>query len=237
MEEFLSRLKEAVSRKDTRQLATIAAELKQFREEVEAIYSQVVDPGTTQTVEQVHSIQSRQFMIDMLPTIQRWLATLPRGAVLDVLDVGPSSGGGTELLAGLYARCRLGYRMRVSVIDIRAVWKPYIEAMCPNIGEFFIGDVYKLDRRFDAVICSHVVEHVREPIGFVRRLQQIARQRVFLAGPFNEDRARMSRNHINVIDEEFIRELAPLSFVEMTSHGWGLFERARMFIAELAGSG
>ena len=73
-----------------------------------------------------------QFMIDLLPFLQRYLASTPRGRVVDVLDVGPGNGHGTALLSSLYMN-RLGYRMRVTATDIVDHYHDYIRAIAPQV--------------------------------------------------------------------------------------------------------
>lgn len=235
---IIRELQSAIETNNTEKLTELTTLFAKFYVDYEGLISKTVDKDSEMPVEFQHGCQSRQFMIDMLPMIQRYLHTLKRGSVLDVIDVGPASGLGTHLLASLYARSRLGYRMRVHAIDIRDRWKNYIQAMCPHIASLIIDDIYRLDRRFDIVICSHVIEHVPYPEDFVRRLQQIAKNRVFLCAPYNEDRDTMSKSHCNIIDEFFINKFCPVNIDLIKSPGWGPFEipERKIFVAELIGT-
>jgi 2-polyprenyl-3-methyl-5-hydroxy-6-metoxy-1,4-benzoquinol methylase len=175
-------------------------------------------------------------MIDLLPHLQRLLAEHPRGRTFDVLDVGPGTGLGTALLASMYRRGRLGYRMNVTALDISPAYQHYIPAITPYVP-FVREDVFDHDRTYDIVIASHVIEHIEDPVPFVRRLQELARLAVFVVAPFNEPADNLTTGHVGVIDEALVTELDPTEWSTMHSVSWGAFMDPpyEMLIARLPG--
>src|SRR5690606_37322203 len=138
-----------------------------------------------------------------LPKIWAHMQNYPRGTAFNILDVGPGAGFGSELLASIHAGRFIGYTAAVSAVDIRDTYFETMKFRPPLIREQIKQDIYKLDRVYDIVICSHVVEHVPEPVGFVKRLQELARQKVFLLTPWKEDPERLTKGHIQIFNEDF----------------------------------
>lgn len=180
--------------------------------------------------------QSRQFMADILPTIRRYIRNFPEGTTFDVLDVGPGTGSGTQLLASLYETKQMGYRLNVSTTDISEHYVNYMLAFCPTVTPG-VGNIFSMDSTYDIVIASHVIEHVPEWREFARRLQETARGAVFLCAPYREPFETKSQTHVNIIDDEFLAAIGAEDIHLMESPGWGNFMQPRyqMFIARLPG--
>lgn len=182
--------------------------------------------------------QSKAFMMDLLPHIQAFLATEPRNSTLTVLDVGCAGGHGTNLLSSLYQSAHsLGYRLQVTGLDIVDDYQPHLRLFCPYITHR-VADIYELDERkdtYDLVISSHTVEHVPEPLKFIRRMQTLARKRVFITAPFNEPEEGRTEGHINSFDDRFLASLEAVSLTKLHSPAWGAFidPPYEVFIAEL----
>lgn len=86
-----------------------------------------------------------------------------------ILDIGPGK--------GLYTRLFLQWGMKVSCVDID-----------PSLRDFYTGlgcDFEKVDLRsqklphcdgnFDVIWCSHVVEHLRDPLAFLDECKRVLR--------------------------------------------------------------
>lgn len=236
MDRFISDLESAVSRNDRSVALEMLKDYRQFVEQVEA----AVSPATERRLRNRRplalgpGVQSKQFMIDLLPSIQSFLNRHPRDSVFDVLDVGAGAGHGSNLLASLYATSELGYRLRVTALDINDVYELYIAAACRYV-RFVKEDVFHIDRTFDVVLASHVIEHVAEPIAFCRQLQRVATGMVVIATPFKEPVEGRTKGHLHSFDESFVEELAPASFQVINSEAWGRFMAPpyEMLIAEL----
>ena len=171
-------------------------------------------------------VRSMQYMIELLPHIQALVAEQPRGTRLSVLDIGPGTGHGTALLAELYEAGALGYRMKVTALDIVDTWATYIRTTFPNV-RFVQGDAYEHPKVYDIVVSTHAIEHIPDPVRFCRRMQEMARLGVFVSAPFNEPADRLTSGHINVIDDAFVAALDPLESHVHKSACWGAFTTPR----------
>ena len=167
--------------------------------------------------------QSKAFMASLLPKIWTHMQGYPRGTSFSVLDVGPGSGFGTELLASIHAGPFIGYRASVSVLDIRDIYFDLMKYRLPLINKRIKKDLYHLEERFDLAICSHVIEHVPDPVGFVRQLQNVSRQKVFLLAPWKEDPNHLTKGHINILDESFIEAFSDAEWSLEENIAWGAF--------------
>ncbi len=168
-------------------------------------------------------VKSMQYMIELLPHIQKVLAPHPQHSTFEILDVGPGSGHGTALLAQLYRRPALGYAARVSALDINDLYAQYISTIAPHV-RFIKSDIFDHDKTYDVVVSSHVIEHVPDPVGFCRRLQQMARLAVFVSAPYNEPAAGITKGHVNIIDEATVAQLGADEVTIMQSASWGPFK-------------
>lgn len=168
-------------------------------------------------------MKSAQYMIDLLPHVQRALAEHPRGTTFTVLDVGPGNGHGTALLAALYRQGRLGYRMQVTALDIDARYGRYLRTISPYV-RFVREDLFEHDATYDFVVSSHVIEHVPDPVGFSRRMQELARHAVFVAAPYREPADDLTAGHISVIDESVVDKLDATEVTVFHSVSWGAFK-------------
>ncbi len=132
--------------------------------------------------------QSRLFMLDVIPLLNRLYEHAPEGERNTLMDVGPQNFAGTALVADLHGRqsyTRL--KLDITAIDLHDKFALLKELIAPGV-EFLVGDIYKLEKRtWDTVVASHVIEHVPRPLDFVRRLQQLARDYVIIACPWNEN--------------------------------------------------
>lgn len=233
---FLSRLQAAVAENDFNRLDELIGDFKAFNLAV----AEALSPSTRGRVgvplEIGSGIQSKQFMIDLLPHIQSFLGGYKRGSAFSVLDVGSGTGHGANLLASLYARAELGYTLKVTCLDINEHYRRYIEGICSYVS-FKRQNVFALEESYDLVIASHVVEHVKEAVGFCEQLQRCAREAVFIAAPFEEPEDRLTNGHVHSLGQEFLDQLDTRSTHIMESRAWGNFLSPpyRMFIAELPG--
>lgn len=177
----------------------------------------------TERVSETRGVKSTQYMIDLLPHLQAIMAEHPRHTRFDVLDVGPGTGHGTALLAEMYRRSTLGYRMRVSALDIDDSYARYIATITPHV-RFIKADIFDHDKQYDFVLSSHVIEHVPEPVEFCRRLQELARIAVLVSAPYNEPIEDLTAGHVNVIDEATVEKLGADKVTIMKSVSWGAFK-------------
>lgn len=192
--------------------------------------------GVAKPISAASGAQSLQFMVDLLPHLQEILKEQPRGSTLRVLDLGPGSGMGTALLAQMYERKRLGYRLKVTALDIVPAFRWYLAATTPLV-RFVQADLFDHEETYDVVIASHVIEHVPDPMPLIRRMQEVARLGVLIAAPFEEPADQLTSGHVNVIDRAFVEAMEPTTWTTMHSASWGAFMDPpyEMLIARLPG--
>lgn len=164
--------------------------------------------------------QSAQFMIDCLPRIRGLIKDLPRGEAIEVLDVGAASGAGSHLLALLNRSNQFGPAMNVDALDILESFKPYAEEFFPDIN-YMVEDLYLVDpaRTWDLVICSHTIEHLRDPRSFILELQRRARHWALIYAPFEEQHVD-GVGHLFSVTLKFIESFHPKSVEVMKSPAW-----------------
>lgn len=220
---------------DPDQIARSLKDMHALQARVERLATPPRSPAGVR-ISETSGAQSLQFMVDLLPHIQKLIGTYPRKTKFTVLDVGPGLGTGTELLAQMYSRVRLGYRMKVTAIDITTAFRDYLLAIAPRVT-FVHGDVFEREEKYDIIIASHVIEHVPDPIGFSKRLQELANIAVFVAAPYDEPADKLIPGHIQVIDDAVIDALKPTSYELVHSASWGAEHDPpyKMVIAQLPG--
>lgn len=178
--------------------------------------------------------QSALFMTELIPTIYRLYMDLPANVQKTCLDVGPSSFGGTALLADLHTEMSFNkLKLKVSAVDIIDRWRPLQEMLAPNV-EFFVQDIFTVENRtWDFIICSHVIEHVSDPGVFLKRLQSLARDFVLVACPWEENPIT-TKGHINIIEDDFVRAVGGRDLQTFVNYGWG--KQRKVCLSWLPGS-
>jgi len=173
--------------------------------------------------------QSRLFMMEIIPFMHRLWGHLPEGAWRSVLDVGPESMAGTALLASIHAANSFNrLKLDVHAIDINNKFETFKEVIAPNVT-FHHGDIFGFEeRKFDMVIASHVIEHVPDPVAFVRRLQELAKEYVVIACPWRED-PLVTPGHVNTIDKDFTMQVGARDLTIYTNYSWGKMREVCMF--------
>ncbi len=174
------------------------------------------------------SHQSTLFMLEIIPLIHELYFSEPVNVCKKVLDVGPQTFSGTGLLQRLHGPdtfCQL--KMDVSAIDINDKFQKLGKIVAPDV-RFIKGDIFQLDSAFDLIICSHVIEHVEEPLTFISRLRDLAHDYVIVACPWNETPIR-TVGHVNTIDKVFVRKSGAKGQRIFTNFSWGKQREVSIF--------
>lgn len=190
-------------------------------------------------VEAVGGAQSIVFMNQLLPQILSALATCADrgGGRIRILDVGPGAGFGSNFLGQVLATNFFARPADVFALDIDPTYKAYIEGKHPYVRDCIVGDVYMHTDVYDLVVCSHVIEHVPDPVGFLRRLQQIASHRVIFTCPFEEPAENLSVGHLHSLGDEFLWRVGAVMAERAKSAAWGFYCKPQyeVVIASLPG--
>ena len=165
--------------------------------------------------------QSTLFMVELLPVIHRLYLKLPSNTQKTVLDVGPSCFGGTALLANMHTEKSFNkLKLKVSAVDILDQWRPLQELFAPNV-EFFVQDIFTIENRvWDFITCSHVIEHVADPVAFLKRLQALAKDFVLVACPWEENPIQ-TNGHINTISGDLVSTVGGRDLQTFVNYSWG----------------
>ncbi len=156
--------------------------------------------------------QAIGFMSDIVSFIRDALLPFHLGETLTVLDLGAKSAAGSNLLAylgqvGSYAKLKF----LVTCADIDPTFLNYSAAANPYV-EYIAGDAFEQGKKWDIVICSHVIEHVPDVNNFIEKLKAISSRYIILAFPFAEDEKNLIPGHINSLSHEFIRSIKPIRY-------------------------
>ncbi len=107
-----------------------------------------------------------------------------------MLDVGSRTGAGANFLGAVFADEEWGYLLKliVDTTDINTDWNDYIKLM-PYIHCSFNIDIFSMEENtYDFCFCSHTIEHLDDPVKFVKQLKRIARKFSFITCPFEEEK-------------------------------------------------
>ena len=163
--------------------------------------------------------QSLQFVIDILPYLHEVMVThYGRLDELSLIDVGPGSCVGTNLLTALHSDHVVFSKLKVQAIDYTNIRQRWVSALYPKV-DHKVGDLFDLpSRTWDLVVCSHVIEHVEEPRPFIDKLLDICKGFAFIYSPF-EERERIPY-HLSTITRDTYAGIERCRLEVLKSMGW-----------------
>jgi 2-polyprenyl-3-methyl-5-hydroxy-6-metoxy-1,4-benzoquinol methylase len=166
----------------------------------------------------VYDVQSYVFACEIMPTL--W--DLYPGGIhrLTLLDVGPRTAAGTGLLQQVHHPQSFSrIKLQTTAIDMDPTYREYANVHFPDV-EYLVGDItnFPFGRTFDIVLCSHTLEHLADPLPFLRCLQKLARAWTIIACPF-EEHDRIS-GHISTIGYRFFETAGTHSLRVYRSLTW-----------------
>ncbi len=170
--------------------------------------------------------QSLSFYSDISSYISRNICAVGR---CSLLDVGPRSGAGLAFL-------RLAHHPEsFSSLKLDPVHGIDLDPCFARISELEFPDIFSRtedifniqSKSFDIVICSHTIEHLPDPVSFIKQLEFISRKYVVLAAPF-EERIPLTNGHLVKFDGEF---LDALGYTERIVYTSTQFHNGACFIA------
>lgn len=134
--------------------------------------------------------QSMQYVIDCLPFFNEYChnINLSKWNTYSLVDIGSRTGAGSNLLGTLYADWHYGeYQFIVDALDIDKDWVEYAKFF-PNINSYRNDDIFNLSSdSYDICFCSHVIEHLDDPVTFVNKVTDISKYFSIFYCPYNED--------------------------------------------------
>lgn len=163
--------------------------------------------------------QSTQFIIDILPYLHQVMVQhYERSDELTLIDVGPGSCIGTNLLAALHSDHVIYSKLKIDAIDHANIRERWVTALYPKIN-LRVEDLFdQPDRQWDFVICSHVIEHVDEPRSFIDALRRICKGFAFIYSPYEEfDRIPY---HLSTITKDTYAGIDNCRLEILRSMGW-----------------
>jgi SAM-dependent methyltransferase len=165
--------------------------------------------------------QSQLFMVEIIPFIHRYYFNQPVNVLKTALDIGPQTFAGTKLLHDIHKKESYSkLKLEITAVDIVDAFVHLRELILPEI-EFMKRDIYSIeDRTWDFVICSHVIEHVPEPVRFLQKCRTLAKDFVIVACPWNENPITTT-GHVNTIDKAFVRKVGGDDLHIYTNYSWG----------------
>ncbi len=173
--------------------------------------------------------QSQLFMVELIPFIHRYYLELPKNMRKTVLDIGPSEFGGTKLLYDTHSTGTFNkLKLDITAVDNVSRYQMLQKLVIPEI-EFLIQNIFSItDRTWDFVICSHVVEHVTDPLKFLARSQMLAHDFVLVACPWEEDPITC-KAHINTINMQMVEAAGGEDLTIYTNYMWGKHRKVCIF--------
>lgn len=179
--------------------------------------------------------QSELFMAENIRMLHDLYLSAPTNAQKTVLDIGPQAFGGTALLERLHRQSSFNkLKLKVTAVDITDKFDLLRQVQCPEV-EFLHSNIYSIENRtWDVIICSHVIEHVPNPVKFLRRLTELARDYVIVACPWKEN-PLSTNGHINAIDRTLVQQVQGQGLEVFVNYNWGKDREVCLFW--LAGEG
>lgn len=212
-------------------LARIKTHHSEHEKLVEDCMSQVgIDP---EVFYQKSFPQSMCFMLELIPLIHKLYIGAPTNITKTVLDVGPQTYGGTALLERMHRQESFNnLKLEVSSIDIHDKFDLVRELECPNV-EFIKNNIFNVKGRvWDTIICSHVIEHVDDPIKFLNRLRKLCSDFVVVTAPWREYPIETA-GHVNTIDKSTLLGKLPVRDLSIaTNYMWGKRREVVTFVLD-----
>lgn len=171
-------------------------------------------------VDHAHVPQELQFAIDCLPVLTQVLQTYPRDKVVSLLDFGPGYGAGANLFATLFSSQFLWCKVQVEALDIKTLRQELALFDYPLVN-YQVGEIgsYPVEKKWDIIYCSNVIEHLENPKLLISELVSRARDWVILYAPYRE--VSLSPGHLTCVTEELFESFSPESIDINPSLAWG----------------
>lgn len=119
-------------------------------------------------------------------------------------------------------------KLSVSALDITRRFEQFKDIVAPET-EFLVSDIFDVKgRAWDFIIASHVIEHVHEPLKFVRQLQSLAHDFVIIACPWNEFPLTTAQ-HVTTVTKELTRQMGARDLQIFTNYSWGKTREVCLF--------
>jgi ubiquinone/menaquinone biosynthesis C-methylase UbiE len=168
-------------------------------------------------LEYLFNVQSLGFTVEFMPYIFQLLKDVPKG-FYTCLDVGTRTGAGADLFGALFGSHCSHLQIAVDTIDTDPTFLEYQMSRYKDIRNIMAGDVFQMpDQSYDFVLCSHTLEHIKEPLPFAQKLTHIAKKYAFFYLPYNEQNP--IQGHF-CVDDKIIDALNPVKKVVFDSWYW-----------------
>ncbi len=161
---------------------------------------------------EIYDVQTLNNIVDCLQYFYEYCVevNLPRWTEYTLLDVGARSGVGSNFLGQIFSdnHWAFGLKLIVDALDIDESWEKFSKTQ-PYINQYLFKDIFTMENNlYDFCFCSHTIEHLEEPLSFIKKVNSIARKFSMFYCPYEEYDPSPASGH-RMIDDAIVDVCQP----------------------------
>jgi len=138
-----------------------------------------------------------------------------------VLEIGPAEGPMTELLLN-------NHKIKLTLIEPSKGFFKKLKLKFPNLNiiNSYLEDS-KLDEKYDVIICSHILEHLEDPVPFLNKLKEYCsnKTKIFISVPNAKSFHRLLGVKLDLLDSEYSLNDADISVGHKRVYDFNLLKK------------